>query len=101
MVQMIAMYTEPTDREAFDKHYFGTHMPLAQKIPGLVKAEVVKFTGAASGEPPYYVMTTLYFNNKAEMDAGMGSPEGRATGKDLRNFTQPGQVIIAFSETVE
>jgi len=101
MVKMIALYTEPTDREAFDSHYFGTHIPLVNKIPGLVKTEVNRVTGAASGPAPYYLMVSLYFNSKEEMDTALATPEGRATGKDLRNFTTPGQATITFAEVVE
>jgi uncharacterized protein (TIGR02118 family) len=99
---MIAMYKEPSDREAFDKYYNETHLPLAGKIPGLVKTEVMRLYGTATGgAPPYYLIAKLYFNSKEEMDAGLGGAEGRATGKDLRNFTQPGQVEMCFAEVSE
>ncbi|MEO6154030.1 MAG: EthD family reductase [Croceibacterium sp.] len=40
MAGMVAIYKTPADMEAFDKHYFGTHIPLAKKMPGLLKYEV-------------------------------------------------------------
>ena len=40
MAKMIAIYRTPNDIEAFDKHYFEVHIPLAKKLPGLIKYEV-------------------------------------------------------------
>jgi len=40
MAKLIAMYGAPKDREAFDAYYFGTHVPIAKRLPGLRKYEV-------------------------------------------------------------
>jgi uncharacterized protein (TIGR02118 family) len=34
MAQMLAIYNTPKDPEAFDRHYFETHVPLAKRFPG-------------------------------------------------------------------
>ncbi|MGH6973834.1 MAG: EthD family reductase, partial [Stellaceae bacterium] len=39
MAHMVVIYKTPKDKAAFDRHYFGTHVPLAKKIPGLRKYE--------------------------------------------------------------
>ena len=94
---MIAFYKEPPDREKFDKHFFEVHLPLVRKIPGLLKLEVERFAGKGA---PYYLMVTLYFNNKEERKAGLNSPEGQATSVDLPNYAEPGSFIIAFADVV-
>jgi uncharacterized protein (TIGR02118 family) len=95
---MIAFYKEPVNREEFDAYYFEKHVPLVQKIPGLVKIEVSRFSGKNA---PYYLMTTLYFNNKDERKAGLSSPEGQATSVDVPNFAAaPDSFIIAFADVV-
>ena len=35
MATLLAMYKPPKDAAAFDRYYFGTHVPLAKTIPGL------------------------------------------------------------------
>ncbi len=40
MARMVVIYRTPKDVEAFDRHYFEIHVPLAKKIPGLRKYEV-------------------------------------------------------------
>lgn len=42
MADMTVLYRTPKDIEAFDKHYFETHVPLAKKPPGLRSYEVSK-----------------------------------------------------------
>ena len=42
MARLMVMYKTPKDAAAFDKHYFGTHIPIAKKIPGLRKYEISK-----------------------------------------------------------
>jgi hypothetical protein len=31
MVRFLVLYQPPTDAEAFEKHYFGFHVPLAKR----------------------------------------------------------------------
>jgi len=40
MARMVVIYRTPQNVEAFDRHYFQIHVPLAKKIPGLRKYEV-------------------------------------------------------------
>lgn len=94
---MIALYKEPPEREKFDKHFFEVHLPLLQKVPGLTKTEVQRFAGKNA---PYYLMATLYFNDKEARKAGLNSPEGQALSADLPNYAAEGSYIIAFADTV-
>ena len=44
MAQVVVnvFYNAPTDPEAFEDYYHGTHMPIADQIPGLEKAVLLK-----------------------------------------------------------
>ena len=35
MARMVVIWRRPKDTRSFDEHYFGTHVPLAKKLPGL------------------------------------------------------------------
>ena len=94
---LIVFYKAPPDPEKFDKHYFETHIPLVQKIPGLVKVEVSHFTGE---DAPYYLMASLFFNNREEREAGLNSPTGQETAADVPNFAAPGSFTLAFADVV-
>ncbi len=97
MVKLVALYKKPADVEAFERHYKEVHTPLVKKMPGLEKLEVVHFTGAPMGEPRFYMMALLNFDNKDAMMAALGSDEGKAAAKDVMSFA--GDIVqMMFAE---
>jgi len=88
---------EPKSAEAFDKYYAATHIPLAKKIPGLKKYDVsAGGVGTPAGPSEIHLVATLQFDSLATLQAGMGSPEGRAAGADLANFADGGVDLYLF-----
>lgn len=84
MVKLTALYKCPEDSKAFDDHYFGVHVPLANKMPGLLKMELTRFHKTPMGEEaPYYLQADLYFENMDTLQASMASSEGKAAAKDI------------------
>ncbi len=88
MVKLIALYTKPEDTEAFEKHYFETHIPLNAKTPGLKRTEITRVKGSPMGEPRYYMMAEMYFDDMDALNSAMKSPEAAAAGKDLMSFAK-------------
>ena len=88
MVKLVAMYKTPSDIEMFEKHYFENHMPLVDKIPGLIKSEVSKLKVLPGTESDYYMMTEMYYEDMDAFNAAMASPEGKASARDLVNFAK-------------
>jgi len=90
-VKLVVLYTRPDDTDAFDKHYLGVHMPLANAIPGVQRAETGRVAAAADGgEQSYYRIAELYFADQAALEAGFGSAEGKATAADYQQIAPPG-----------
>jgi uncharacterized protein (TIGR02118 family) len=90
-VKLVVLYTQPSDPEAFDRHYLGTHMPLANAIPGLQRSETGQITGAIDGgEQTYYRIAELYFADDAALQAAFASDEGQATAADYQEIAPPG-----------
>jgi uncharacterized protein (TIGR02118 family) len=99
MAKLFAIYQQPADPAAFDRHYFDTHVPLAKKIPGLRSYEVTRGdVMGMGGKHAVYLVAVLAFDSMAAIAAGMGSPEGQATAADLANFAQAG-VDVMMGET--
>ena len=86
MVKLVVLYKKPKDVAAFEKHYTEIHAPLARKMPGLKKLEVSHFTGSPMGEPKFYMVAVLQFNDQAAMNNALQSPEGKAAAKDVMSF---------------
>lgn len=100
MVKLIALYKKPVNPQEFDDHYFNTHLPLAAKMPGLLRSEVSKVKGTPAGESEYYLQAELYFENMDALKAAMASPEGRAAAKDVMSFAKD-IVYMMFAEVEE
>jgi uncharacterized protein (TIGR02118 family) len=97
MAQLVVMYKTPKDAAAFDEYYFGTHIPIAKKIPGLRKYEVSKGPVATpAGPSDFHLVALLHFDSVAAIQAAFASAEGKATAKDVRNFASGGVDMILF-----
>jgi uncharacterized protein (TIGR02118 family) len=88
MIKLVALFKRPEDVEEFDRHYEDTHAPLMRKVPGMERMEVTRNLRAFRGEPEYYLIAEMYFQNKESFDAAMASEENRAAGKDLMSFAR-------------
>ncbi|AWW00356.1 EthD family reductase [Arcticibacterium luteifluviistationis] len=98
MIKLTVLYGHPTDPAAFESYYATTHMPLVGKIKEIEKAETTMFLDEADGsKPAYYRMAELWFSSIEELQAGMGSPEGQATARDIANFATGGVTLLTGS----
>jgi uncharacterized protein (TIGR02118 family) len=100
MVKLVVLYKKAADVKAFDDHYFNIHLPLAEKIPGLVKTEIAKVNGSPAGESEYHLVVELYFETMEALKAGMSSPEGKAAAKDVMSFAKD-VVYMMFADVEE
>ena len=87
MARMLAIYKTPKDPAAFDKHYFEVHIPLAKKLPGLVKYDVGRNPIISpTGHTDVYCIGTLHFDSPEAIKAAFASPEGQACAADRKIF---------------
>jgi uncharacterized protein (TIGR02118 family) len=103
MARMIAIYKTPKDTAAFDKHYFEVHIPMAKKLPGLIKYDVGRSPiMSTTGHSDIYCIGTLHFENMDAIKKAFASPEGQACAAD-RRILAPGNedVQIYLFETAD
>ena len=99
MATLLVLYKTPTDAAAFDKYYAETHIPLANKIPGLRSYRVSKGAVATpAGASNVHLVATLTFGGMADLQAGLGSPQGAAAAGDLANFATGGADLLMFDD---
>lgn len=84
-VKLVALYKQPPDPAAFDQAYFGTHLPLISKVPGLRQTKVTRFTRTIMGDG-LYLMAEMFFDDEAALKAAMRSPEMGTAGENLQSF---------------
>jgi uncharacterized protein (TIGR02118 family) len=97
MARMLVIYRTPKDVEAFDRHYFEIHVPLAKKIPGLRKYEISRgHVTAVAGPPDVYLIGTLYFDDLDAIKKAFASPEGQAAAADRRLYAPDDSGVQMF-----
>jgi uncharacterized protein (TIGR02118 family) len=95
MIKLTVLYGVPKDTAAFEDYYANTHMPLVYKIPGLGRIEKAKVVGTPDGSPPpFHRVFEFWFNDRAEMNRTLGTPEARAATADVANFATGGATIL-------
>lgn len=98
MARFIAMYTTPTDPDAFDRHYHEVHVPLANQLPGLRRYTVSKGLRVVRGESPFYLVAELEWDDIRALQAAFRSPQGKATAGDVANLTTYAETISMIYE---
>ena len=100
MAQVLVLYNTPADPTAFDSYYNQTHIPLAQKIPGLRSYTLSNGpVQALAGSAPYLV-AILNFDSMADVNAALASAEGQAAAADLPNFASGGATLLIYDSMV-
>jgi uncharacterized protein (TIGR02118 family) len=85
MAKMLVIYRTPADPVAFDRHYSGTHVPLAKKLPGLKKYELSEGpVTTPAGKTEIHLIAMLHFDDMAAIRLAFATPEGQAAAADRK-----------------
>lgn len=95
-MKLVALYKQPPDPEAFDQAYFNAHLPLLNKVPGLQKTVLTRFTRTLMGEG-LYMMAEMHFLDENALKGALRSPEMGAAGENLNSFAA-GLVTLMFGQ---
>jgi uncharacterized protein (TIGR02118 family) len=85
-VSYFALYQTPGDPDEFERHYFGSHVPLVEKTPGLVENRVHRVVRQFVGKPAYHLVAELVFESPEAMKEAFASAEWNAAGQDLQSW---------------
>ena len=102
MARLLVLYKTPKDPAAFDKYYFETHVPIANKIPGFTKYEVTQGPIISPmGDTGLHMIATIEFPDMATLQAAFASPEGHAAAADVATFAGESGVDTLISDNRE
>jgi uncharacterized protein (TIGR02118 family) len=82
MVRLLVLYQTPTDVEAFEKHYFEVHVPLAKQLPGLRRYTVSRNPSGVRGPEPCHLVAELDWDDMDSLRRDFASPLGQEVGRD-------------------
>ena len=100
-ISYFAIYRTPDDAAEFDRNYFGTHVPLIEKVPGLVENRVHRVKRQFVGEPAYHLVAELVFESPEAMKAAFASQEWKASGENLQSWGGMELVTMFSAEPAE
>lgn len=102
MANMTVIYKTPKNIEAFEKHYYNVHIPLAKQLPGLIKYEISKGNIiSTTGNEETFLIGTLYFDSLDAIKKAFDTEIGRQCAAD-RKILAPGneQIQIYLYDTI-
>ena len=70
-VRLVGLWTEPTDIDAFERDYLGSHFPLVDTLPA---SKGVRTSRCIDG--PYFRMTEVSFTSIDDMHAALATEAG-------------------------
>ncbi len=96
MAQLIVIYENPQDPDAFEDHYEHRHLPLAaERMPGVRGARTFRVLATADrGPTPFYRVAVMDYDSVAELEAAVASDGGREVLADLSNFATGGAAAL-------
>jgi len=101
MTTLLALYRRPEGGHGalaeFERRYAAEHLPLVAGTPGLRETTVQRVDRALGGETDLVLVTTMRFDDRAALDAGLASDAMRAAGRNLREIA-PGLSTLLVLE---
>lgn len=99
MHRITILYGQPTDATEFDRHYFDTHVPITEGLPGLKRFAWSKPRPLSENADVYFV-AELWFDTAEDLKTALKSPEMAAAGADLQNFSVSSITMFSGEVTV-
>ncbi len=96
MYRLTVLYRPPADPGHFRDYYVGTHLPLAAKLPGLVRMQYSLDVAAPGGTSPYFAVFHGDFESAEAMAVAMASDEGKAVAADVANYATGGVEMVHY-----
>jgi uncharacterized protein (TIGR02118 family) len=102
MYQVVTIYDHPEDVEEFDKYFYDVHLPLAEKMPGVLRKTICRPAGSLKGgPPPYYLVAVLEFADEEALQTALTSNEGILAAADLEHFAGAGRFVMFGPASLE
>ena len=101
MTTLLALYRRPEGGEAalatLERRYAQEHLPLVAATPGLRELRVHRVVEGLGAATDLVLVAEMTFDDRAALDAGLGSAEMRAAGRTLREIA-PGLATLLVLE---
>lgn len=99
MIKFMIVFDQPEDQESFE-NVFQDFLALVERMPHILRRQVVHITGSPQGAPKFYRILELYFESPATQQSALMSQIGQEAGKELNRLPQ-GAMQLLFADVYE
>lgn len=86
MLKLVVLFYQAEDNKALEDYFYNQYLPIAVKIPGVVKIEVTQlytdmkkvFLKQEDLTPVYKILCEIYFEDFQSFEEGIRAPDGLA-----------------------
>ena len=93
------LFHQPTDPDSFE-NVFQDFLALIERMPNIIRRQVVHVTGSPQGLPQYYRILELYFESPETQQEALLSAIGQEAGKELSRLPE-GTAEMLFADVYE
>ena len=105
MTTLLALYRRPDGGDealaAFERAYAETHLPLIAATPGLRAIRCQRVVQGLGAPTELVLVTSMDFDDRAALDAGLASDEMRAAGRNLREIAAGLSTLLVLEPAPE
>jgi uncharacterized protein (TIGR02118 family) len=99
MFKFMLIFYHPEDIVAFENRYQDL-LALVERMPEIIRRQVIHVTGSPSGRSPYYRILEVYYIDQEAMNRSLLSPAGQEAGGEIQKFAA-NAFEMAFAEVYE
>lgn len=93
------LFRQPTDLDTFENVY-QDFLALVERMPHILRRQVVHITSSPQGTPQYYRILELYFDSPEMQHEALTSAIGQEAGKELKRLPDDATELL-FADVYE
>lgn len=98
MAKFIVLYTQPKDKEGFEKYYHEVHMPLVRDIPNIQRVSIDYVATRQNTNEDFYLIVELEFESLEVMQSSLSTEVGKRVQEDAKNIApflhEPPKILV-------
>ena len=99
MIKFMILFGQPEDAESFENVY-QDFLALVERMPHILRRQVVHITGSPQGTPEFYRVLEIYFESTETQQEALMSDVGQEAGAELARLPD-GSMQLLFADVYE
>ena len=101
MFKFVTLYRRVDEEITLENFFAQKNLPLAEKLPGLVKSEVSRVLGKPGGESRFHLMYELYFETSETFYQSLESDPGKELMNELKEWADAKLITWFYCDSFE